>query len=172
MRPGQRAGSRHAASSKRVCRSSTSARPARKIGTRTPAIFRVCGKSLLPTLDNGLSALVSDLHDRGLDKDVAVVVWGEMGRTPKVAKNRAGGGRDHWHDASFAVLAGGGWPMGQVIGKTDAWGSAAIGTPYTPQNVLATLYRHLGIDPATTVMDFTGRPQALLEDCTPIKELL
>jgi hypothetical protein len=127
--------------------------------------------SLLPTLDQGLSALVSDLHDRGLDKDVAVVVWGEMGRTPKVAKDRTGGGRDHWHDSSFAVLAGGGWPMGQVIGKTDAWGSAAIGTPYTPQNVLATLYRHLGIDPTTTLVDFTGRPHPLLDDCTPIKEL-
>ena len=80
-------------------------------------------QSLLPTLDQGLSALVSDLHDRGLDKDVAVVVWGEMGRTPRVVKDRPGGGRDHWHDASFAVLAGGGWPMGQVIGATDAWGS-------------------------------------------------
>jgi hypothetical protein len=129
-------------------------------------------QSLLPTLDQGLSALVSDLHDRGLDKDVAVVVWGEMGRTPKVAKDRAGGGRDHWHDSSFAVLAGGGWPMGQVIGKTDAWGSAAVGAPYTPQNVLATLYHHLGIDPTTTLTDFTGRPQTLLDDCTPIKELV
>ncbi len=129
-------------------------------------------QSLLPTLDQGLSALVSDLHDRGLDKDVAVVVWGEMGRTPKVSKDRPGGGRDHWHDSSFAVVAGGGWPMGQVIGKTDAWGSAAVGTPYTPQNVLATLYGHLGIDPTTTLTDFTGRPQSLLDDCTPIKELL
>ncbi len=128
-------------------------------------------QSLLPTLDIGLSALVSDLHDRGLDKDVVVVVWGEMGRTPKVT-NKAGGGRDHWHDSSFAVLAGGGWPMGQVIGKTDAWGAAAIGTPYTPQNVLATLYRHLGIDPKTTLLDFTGRPQTLLDDCTPIREFL
>lgn len=129
-------------------------------------------QSLLPTLDQGLSALVSDLHERGLDKDVAVVVWGEMGRTPKVAKDRAGGGRDHWHDSSFAVLAGGGWSMGQAIGKTDAWASAAIGTPYTPQNVLATLYRHLGIDASTTLVDFAGRPQTLLDDCTPIKELL
>ena len=133
--------------------------------------FTSLRQSLLPTLDQGLSALVSDLHDRGLDKDVAVVVWGEMGRTPKVT-NKVGGGRDHWHDSSFAVLAGGGWPMGQVIGKTDAWGSAAIGTPYTPQNVLATLYRHLGIDPTTTLTDYTGRPQPLLDDATPIKELL
>jgi hypothetical protein len=129
-------------------------------------------QSLLPTLDQGLSALVSDLHDRGLDKDVAVVVWGEMGRTPKVSKDRPGGGRDHWHDSSFAVLAGGDWPAGQVIGKTDAHASAAVGTPYAPQNVLATLYRHLGIDPATTIVDFTGRPQQLLDDCTPIKELV
>jgi hypothetical protein len=128
--------------------------------------------SLLPTLDVGLSALVSDLHDRGLEKDVAVVVWGEMGRTPKVSKDRPGGGRDHWHDSGFAVLAGGGWPTGQVIGKTDAWGAAATGTAYTPQNVLATLYGHLGIDPTTTLTDFTGRPQPLLDDCTPIKELL
>jgi hypothetical protein len=127
--------------------------------------------SLLPTLDQGLSALVSDLHARGLERDVAVVVWGEMGRTPRVANNRVGGGRDHWHDSSFAVLAGGGWPTGQVIGATDAWGSAAIGTPYTPQNVLATLYRHLGIDATTTLMDFTGRPRPLLDDVTPIREL-
>jgi len=129
-------------------------------------------QSLLPTLDNGLSALVSDLHDRGLDKDVAVVVWGEMGRTPKVTKDRPGGGRDHWHDSSFAVLAGGGWPMGQVIGKTDAWASAAIGTPYTPPNVLSMLYRHLGIDATTSLVDFAGRPLPLLDDCTPIKELV
>jgi hypothetical protein len=94
-----------------------------------------------------------------------------MGRTPRVANDRPGGGRDHWHDSSFAVLAGGGWPMGQVIGRTDPWGQAAIGTPYTPQNVLATLYRHLGIDATTTLVDFTGRPRPLLDDCTPIREL-
>jgi hypothetical protein len=134
--------------------------------------FTSLKQSLLPTLDQGLAALVSDLHDRGLDKDVAVVVWGEMGRTPKVSKGKPGGGRDHWHDSSFAVLAGGGWPTGQVIGKTDAWGSASVGTPYTPQNVLATLYKHLGIDPATTLTDFSGRPQMLLDDCSPIKEVL
>jgi hypothetical protein len=62
--------------------------------------------------------------------------------------------------------------MGQVIGKSDAWAAASVGTPYTPQNVLATLYGHLGIDPTTTLTDFAGRPQYLLEDCTPIKELL
>jgi hypothetical protein len=130
-------------------------------------------KELLPKLDQGISALVSDLHDRGLDKDVAVIVWGEMGRTPKVASGRLGGsGRDHWHDSGFALLAGGGWPTGQVIGKTDSWASRAVGTPYQPQDVLAALYRHLGIDPATKVLDYSGRPQFLLEHYAPIKELL
>lgn len=129
--------------------------------------------NLLPRLDRGVAALVSDLHDRGLDQDVAVVVWGEMGRTPKVASNRLGGsGRDHWHDAGFALLAGGGWPMGQVIGQTDAWASKPVGAPYQPQDVLAAVYRHLGIDPATTVLDYSGRPQYLLEQYKPIKELL
>ncbi len=130
-------------------------------------------KDLLPRLDQGVSAMVSDLHDRGLDQDVAVVVWGEMGRTPKVASGRLGGsGRDHWHDAGFALLAGGGWPMGQVIGQTDAWASRPVGTPYQPQDVLAAIYHHLGIDPATTVLDYSGRPQFLLEQYRPIKELL
>lgn len=135
--------------------------------------FTRLAKDLLPRLDQGLSALVSDLHDRGLDQDVAVVVWGEMGRTPKVASGRLGGsGRDHWHDAGFALLAGGGWPMGQVIGKTDSWASKPVGTPYQPQDVLAAIYRHLGIDPATMVRDFSGRPQFLLEQYSPINELL
>lgn len=130
-------------------------------------------RELLPRLDQGLAALVSDLCERGLDREVAVVVWGEMGRTPKVASGRVGGsGRDHWHDAGFALLAGGGWQMGQVIGKTDAWASKPVGTPYQPQDVLAAVYRHLGIDPATTVLDYSGRPQFLLEQYRPITELL
>lgn len=129
-------------------------------------------RDLLPRLDQGVSALVSDLHDRGLDQDVAVVVWGEMGRTPKVASGRLGGsGRDHWHDAGFCLLAGGGWQMGQVIGKTDAWAAKPIGTPYQPQDILAAIYRHLGIDPTTTVVDYSGRPQFLLEQYRAVKEL-
>jgi hypothetical protein len=125
-------------------------------------------KSLLPNLDRSVSALVSDLHDRGLDKDVAVVVWGEMGRTPRI-NDKAG--RDHWKDAGFALMAGGGWQTGQVIGKTDARATAPVVAPYTPQNVLATLYRHLGIDPTKTLVDYSGRPHPLLEQSTPIKEL-
>jgi hypothetical protein len=92
------------------------------------------------------------LADRGLDKDVAVVVWGEMGRTPRINNPGARGlnnkpGRDHWCNAGFALMAGGGWRMGQVIGRTNAWAAAPVGRPYTPQNVLATIYRHLGLIP-------------------------
>jgi hypothetical protein len=133
-------------------------------------------REMVPMLDQSVSALVSDLHERGLDKDVAVVVWGEMGRTPRINNPSARGvknkpGRDHWCNAGFALMAGGGWRMGQVIGKTNAWAAAPVGTPYTPQNVLATIYRHLGIDPATTLKDHSGRPHPLLDDCATIKEL-
>jgi hypothetical protein len=123
----------------------------------------------LPWLDRSIHALVTDLHERGLDREVAVVVWGEFGRTPRVNKH---GGRDHWPPAGFALLAGGGFRTGQVIGQTDARGARPKGTPYTPQNVLATLYHHLGIDPTATLEDFTGRPQFLLEDPRPVRELL
>jgi hypothetical protein len=68
-------------------------------------------------------------------------------------------------------MAGGGWRTGQVIGKTNTWAAEPVGTPYTPQNVLATIYRHLGIDPATTLKDHSGRPHPLLDDCATIKEL-
>jgi uncharacterized protein (DUF1501 family) len=100
---------------------------------------------------------------------VLVVIWGEFGRTPKI--NR-GAGRDHWHQAGFTLVVGGGLPMGQVIGATDARAARPVGGSCTPQNVLATVYRHLGIDPATTTIpDASGRPQYLLSDPEPIKEL-
>jgi hypothetical protein len=125
-------------------------------------------KAQLPQLDQGVHALVSDLHDRGLEKDVAVVVWGEFGRAPRVSR---GDGRDHWPDAGAAVIAGGGFKVGQVIGETDGHGGQSKGTPYTPSNVLATLYRHLGLDPATTLPDHTRRPMYLLDDREGVKEL-
>ena len=107
-------------------------------------------------------ALVTDLHERGLDKDVAVVVWGEFGRAPRHhAQPGPHAGRDHWPQAGFALMLGGGLKMGQVIGATDAQRRPARSTqPYTPQNVLATLYHVLGIDPETTLPDPTGRPDA------------
>jgi hypothetical protein len=132
-----------------------------------------CLRNILPLYDRAVTAFLTDLHDRGLDKDVAVVIWGEMGRTPRVGTQQGTvAGRDHWPQSGFALLAGGGFQTGQVVGATDARGENPKGRPYTPQNVLATLYRHLGIDPATTLPDHTGRPQFLLDEREPIKEVL
>ncbi len=125
-------------------------------------------RSALPLLDRSVSTLVSDLHDRGLDKDVMVLVWGEFGRTPKISQ----AGRDHWPSTSFALFAGGGLKMGQVIGQTDSKGSEPKHRPLGPQNVLATVYHTLGIDPEQKVPDFTGRPMQLLDDPKPIAELM
>ena len=122
-------------------------------------------------LDRGMNALVTDLRERGLEQDVAVVVWGEMGRTPKINN---GGGRDHWPAAGCAVLAGGGLKTGQVVGATTPRGETPVGRPYTPRDVLATLYHVLDIDPgATTIVNFiSGRPRYFLEDYRKISELL
>jgi uncharacterized protein (DUF1501 family) len=122
----------------------------------------------LPQLDQGVDALVSDLYDRGLDKDVAVVIWGEFGRAPQISR---GDGRDHWPEAGAALVAGGGFKTGQVIGDTDSHGGASNGRPYTPSNVLASMYRHLGIDPAATIPDHNRRPMHLLDDREVVKEL-
>jgi hypothetical protein len=123
-----------------------------------------------PMLDLGLSALIEDLHDRGLSEDVSVVVWGEFGRTPKINKE---GGRDHWPPVACALLAGGGMRTGQVIGATDRLGEQAKERPVTFQDVFATLYHNLGIDPGTaTVTDLTGRPRYVMDDAEPIRELV
>jgi hypothetical protein len=126
-------------------------------------------RRLLPELDQGVHALVTDLHERGLANDVAVVLWGEMGRTPKINANA---GRDHWPHAGFALLAGGGFKTGQVIGATTARAERPAGKSYVPQNVLATLYGHFGIDPATTLTDLSGRPMYLLDEREPVSEVL
>lgn len=122
----------------------------------------------LPQLDVGFHALVTDLHARGLQDDVAVVMWGEFGRAPRISR---GDGRDHWPDAGAAVVAGGGFRVGQVIGDTDAHGGRSRGRPYTPGNVLANLYHHLGIDPALTIPDHNRRPVHLLDEREPVREL-
>lgn len=124
----------------------------------------------LPVLDQALAALVTDLRERGLERKVAVLMWGEMGRTPKI---NTSAGRDHWADSGFALFTGGaGLTMGQVISATDSRGERARGRRYSVQNVLATVYRVLGIDPATTIPDHSGRPQYLLDDREPIAELV
>ena len=96
-----------------------------------------------PMLDQGLTALLDDLQDRGLDRDMSVVVWGEFGRTPKINPR---GGRDHWPQVACALLAGGGMRTGQVIGATNARAEHATERPVHFQEVFATLYHNLGID--------------------------
>ena len=125
----------------------------------------------LPVLDQGLTTLIEDLHQRGLDKDVSVVVWGEFGRTPKINKE---GGRDHWPSVACALLAGGGMKTGQVIGSTNRLGEVAKDRPVHFQEVFATMYHNLGIDlSATTVKDLTGRPHFLVDDgMLPIREVV
>ena len=125
----------------------------------------------LPLLDQGLSALVEDLHQRGLDQDVSVIVWGEFGRTPTINKDA---GRDHWPRVSCAVLAGGGMKHGQVIGATDRLGGEASERPVQFGEVFATLYHNLGIDVSKiTLPDLAGRPQYLVDaGCQPMPELV
>lgn len=124
----------------------------------------------LPLLDQGLSALIADLHQRGLDKDVSVVVWGEFGRTPTINKD---GGRDHWPRVSCALLAGGGMRLGQVIGSTDRLGGEAVERPVQFGEVFATLYHNLGLDVSKPMLtDLTGRPQFLVDGHLPMRELV
>ena len=124
-----------------------------------------------PMLDQGVSALVEDLHARGLDKDVTVVVWGEFGRTPQVNKD---GGRDHWPAVNGALLAGGGLRTGQIIGATDKQAGAVVERPVRFEEIHATIYNRLGIDPQrATITDLSGRPQYLVDpEFLPLKELV
>ncbi|HEX3149728.1 MAG TPA: DUF1501 domain-containing protein [Gemmataceae bacterium] len=125
----------------------------------------------LPMLDRGLTTLVEDLQQRGMDKDVTVLVWGEFGRTSRINKE---GGRDHWPAVGCAMLSGGGLKTGQVIGSTDRLAEQAKDRPVHFQEVFATLYHTLGIDPTrTTVKDHGGRPHYLVDaDYTPMRELI
>ena len=123
----------------------------------------------LPTFDQGIAALVQDLYERGLDKDVTLCVWGEFGRSPKINKDA---GRDHWAPVQSALLSGGGMPVGQVIGSTDKTGAAAENRPVHYRDVLATLYHNLGLDPHAFVRDVSDRPVTLMpDDARPIREL-
>jgi hypothetical protein len=126
-------------------------------------------RRLLPLLDRSLFALVSDLKARGMERDVLVVVLGEFGRTPKIV--RPGPGREHWAEAGCAVLFGGGLKMGQVVGETDSRAERARSGSISFQNIMATIYHVLGIDTTAQLPDFNGRPQNLLDDREPIREL-
>ncbi|MFN3650166.1 MAG: DUF1501 domain-containing protein [Armatimonadota bacterium] len=127
-------------------------------------------KTHLPTLDQAVTGLVTDLHDRGMDKDVSVIVWGEFGRTPRINKDA---GRDHWPPVGAALLACGGMKNGQVIGSTTPDGGYADERPLHFRDVFATLYHNLGIDIASTeVIDSVGRPHYLMPGHEPIRELV
>lgn len=123
-------------------------------------------------MDPALSALIADIHERGLQDRVAVVAMGEFGRTPRLS--HAGGliGRDHWPQAQAALVAGGGWRCGQVIGQTTSKAEYPVERPLTPQDMLATIYRHLEIDPRTSIVDHAGRPVSILSTGEVIRELV
>jgi len=123
-----------------------------------------------PLFDQGLAALINDLHDRGLAEDVTVVAWGEFGRTPAINKD---GGRDHWPRVGTALLAGGGMRTGQVIGATDRLGGEIADRPVHFGEVFATLYQNMGINPhTTTVTDLSGRPHFLVNEWKALPELV
>lgn len=124
----------------------------------------------LPKLDTALCALIQDLHDRGMAKDVTIVMWGEFGRTPRV-NNTAG--RDHWSRLSMCFMSSGSLRMGQVIGSSTAYAEDAKDNPVHLQHVFATLYHTLGINVKDrTLLDNNGRPQYLVEQRRVIKELV
>jgi uncharacterized protein (DUF1501 family) len=124
----------------------------------------------LPRLDQALSALIEDLHNRGRLADTVIMMSGEFGRTPRI---NGGAGRDHWPQAGFFFLAGGGLKTGQVIGATNRLGERPIERPVHVQNVFATVYQQLGINVETAQLrDPNGRPQYLLDHRQPISELV
>lgn len=138
-----------------------------------------------PFFDQAVSALIEDVYQRGLDRRVLVIVTGEFGRTPKISHVASSGGgvasgpagtvqpgRDHWPRAGSMLFAGGGIRTGQVIGATDARGEDPISRRVGPQDFLATIYHHLGIDYANTAIEnFSGRPVPIVNGGQAIAEL-
>jgi hypothetical protein len=136
-------------------------------------------ENYLPQVDTAVSALFTDLDERGLLESTLVVLCGEFSRTPKMNDGGNGGaamsmgtpGRDHWGDSMFCLLGGGGVKGGRVIGSTDRNGTRPNSRPVTPSNIHATIYEVLGIDPTLQLLDPSGRPTSVLDDPTPIHEL-
>jgi hypothetical protein len=138
--------------------------------------FPLLRRSLLPMFDRGFSALLEDLHQRGLLEETLVVAMGEFGRTPRVGQitSSAGadkGGRDHWPHCYTVLFAGGGLPSGVIYGASDADAAHPARDPVTPSDIVATVYRALGIDPATVIRDPLDQPH-FLSAGTPIKALV
>ncbi|MGE0608460.1 MAG: DUF1501 domain-containing protein [Pirellulales bacterium] len=124
---------------------------------------------LLPPFDQAVAALVTDIHDRGLQDNVLLMAMGEFGRTPRI---NGGAGRDHWPGAMSVLFSGGGLKMGQTIGTTDARAEYPSSKPYTPGCVLSTMYHVLGIDYHHAFYDQARRPMAILAEGQPIEELI
>ncbi|MBX9787435.1 MAG: DUF1501 domain-containing protein [Pirellulales bacterium] len=119
--------------------------------------------------DQAVAAILDDLYERGLDRQVMLVAMGEFGRTPRFNKNK---GRDHWGSVMSVMMAGGGLKVGQIVGASNSKGEVPAESPYRPENVLATVYRHLGIDTGQTFNDLAGRPRYVLEERRVIEELI
>jgi Protein of unknown function (DUF1501) len=134
----------------------------------------------LPMVDSAVHGLFTDLEDSGLLEKTLVVLCGEFSRTPKMNDGGNGGpprskgtpGRDHWGNSMFCLMGGGGVKGGQVVGSTDRLGQRPHTRPLTPANIHATIYQVLGIDPKLQLLDPSGRPVPVLDDPTPIEELL
>lgn len=123
-------------------------------------------------MDQALSALIEDLYQRDLDRRIMLVAVGEFGRTPRLGYNSGYMGRDHWPQAQSALIAGGGLRMGQVVGATTSKAEYPTERPLHPQDLLATIYRHLGVNPQAEFADFAGRPHPVLNKGEPIRELI
>ena len=130
--------------------------------------FDTMRNGFLPRWDRAYSALIEDLEQRGLLQSTMVIAWGEFGRTPKINANA---GRDHWPNVFSAAVAGGGVRGGRVVGSSDAKGAEPDSNPKTPQDLLATMYRHLGIETTAQYADHSGRPHPVLPFGNPIDEL-
>jgi uncharacterized protein (DUF1501 family) len=131
--------------------------------------FTTLKRQLLPWLDTGLSMLLRDLSERGLLETTLVIITGEFGRTPRINKNA---GRDHWGPAFTVALAGGGIKGGRVVGKTDARAERPAADSHGPEDLSATLYHRMGIDPKEEFLTPDGRPIALVNNGRVIDELL
>ncbi len=127
----------------------------------------------LPMYDQAITALVEDLYARGLDKKVLLVVTGEFGRTPRVEHYNGRPGRDHWPQAMSMLVSGGGLKMGQIVGSTNSKGEHPKDRPLTPNDLWATVFRHIGVDPLhTSFADHSGRPMPVLPYGNVIHELV
>jgi uncharacterized protein (DUF1501 family) len=136
-------------------------------GARPFSTLNDYAQELLPTFDRAFSALIDDLDRRGLLDTTLVVATGEFGRTPRL---NAAGGRDHWPGVWSAALAGGGTTGGQVIGSSGPHASEPADRPVSPADLVATMYRSLGIDPSRRICGTNGEELALTDGAAPIAE--